>query len=137
MLTVCINAPAAKSDRTHGSYWRVRCCRHGITEDIGETYSRYTCAQCGEWLRPDIIRFEDMLNPAVITEATSAIAQCDLYISIGTSGAVWPAASFPEIARKNGTCCIEIIPQPVTTGAILFRCDCPSSRRSASKTFRF
>jgi len=96
----------------HGSYWRVRCSRHGVTEDIGETYSTYTCPECGEWLRPDIVWFEDQLNQTVITQAMSAIAQCDLFVSIGTSGVVWPAAGFPEIARKNGACCIEINPEP-------------------------
>lgn len=96
----------------HGSYWRMRCARHGVHEDIGETYSSYTCSQCGAWLRPDIVWFEDPLDPETIQNAIAAIEQCDLFISIGTSGVVWPAAGYPAIAYKNGARCIEINPEP-------------------------
>jgi NAD-dependent deacetylase len=95
----------------HGSLWRVRCPIHGIFEDLGETYKSFRCEPCGNWLRPDIIWFGDMLNQEVIHEATRIIRQCDLFISIGTSGAVWPAAGFPKIAKEQGALCIEINPE--------------------------
>lgn len=95
----------------HGSLWRVRCPLHGIFEDLGEKYKSFRCEQCGNWLRPDIIWFGDMLNQDVIHEATHIIRQCDLFISIGTSGAVWPAAGFPKIAKEHGARCIEINPE--------------------------
>lgn len=95
----------------HGSLWRIRCPIHGILEDMGEKYKSYKCEPCGNWLRPDITWFGDMLNQAVIHEATNLIKQCDLFISIGTSGAVWPAAGFPKIAREYGARCIEINPE--------------------------
>jgi NAD-dependent deacetylase len=53
-----------------------------------------------------------MLNQDVISEANIIIRQCDLFISIGTSGVVWPAAGFPKFARDNGAFCIEINPEP-------------------------
>ena len=53
-----------------------------------------------------------MLDQDVISEATVVIRRCDLFISIGTSGVVWPAAGFPKIARENGAYCIEINPEP-------------------------
>lgn len=96
----------------HGSLWRLRCPSHGISEDIGETFRSFKCEHCGTWLRPDIIWFGDMLNQDVISEANIIIRQCDLFISIGTSGVVWPAAGFPKIARENGAFCIEINPEP-------------------------
>jgi NAD-dependent deacetylase len=96
----------------HGSLWRLRCPSHGIFEDIGESYRCFKCEQCGHWLRPDITWFGDMLDQDVITEANSVIRQCSLFISIGTSGVVWPAAGFPKIARENGAYCIEINPEP-------------------------
>ena len=95
----------------HGSLWRVRCPRHGISEDMNSTYSRYRCDKCGEWLRPDIIRFGDSLNQRVTDEATAVIGRCDLFVSIGTSGVVYPAAGFPRIARENNARCIEINPE--------------------------
>ncbi len=96
----------------HGSLWRLRCdnCGHN-KEDLGRSYEARRCA-CGSWLRPDIIWFGDMLDPLVMSRAAEAIGNCDLFISIGTSGTVWPAAGFPDLARKSGACCIEINPEP-------------------------
>ncbi len=95
----------------HGSLWRIRCPIHGIIEDLNEKYKSFRCEQCGNWLRPDIIWFGDMLNQDVIHEATRIIRQCNLFISVGTSGAVWPAAGFPKIAKEQGARCIEINPE--------------------------
>ncbi len=96
----------------HGSLWRLMCPKHGIVEDMGETYKNYKCEKCNTWLRPDIIWFGDMLNQDVIQQAIKAIGSCDIFISIGTSGVVYPAAGFPEIAKRAGAFCIEINPEP-------------------------
>lgn len=96
----------------HGSLWRMRCTEHGIFEDMGETFKTKKCSGCGTWLRPDIVWFGDYLSPDVTDEATRAIKNCDLFISIGTSGVVYPAASFPKIAMNRGARCIEINPEP-------------------------
>ena len=96
----------------HGSLWRLRCPVHGISEDIGPQYKHYACPHCGNWLRPDITWFQDSMNLEVMEAAEKAISSCDLFISIGTSGVVWPAAGFPEVAKKNGAYCIEINPEP-------------------------
>ncbi len=96
----------------HGSLWRLRCPADGLSEDMGETYGSYTCATCGNWLRPDIIWFGDMLDQGVTNEAVAAIRRCDLFVSIGTSGVVYPAAGFPRFAKDNGARCIEINPEP-------------------------
>ena len=92
----------------HGSLWRLRCDDCSIViEDIGESFSKKKC-DCGNYLRPDIVWFGDMLNPNVIQKASDAVQKCDLFISIGTSGVVWPAAGFPMEAKNNGAYCIEI-----------------------------
>ncbi len=96
----------------HGSLWRLRCAAHGLIEDTGETYQSCVCGKCGAWLRPDIVWFGDRLDQEVLNRASEKIGQCDLFISIGTSGAVWPAAGLPEIAKNNGARCIEINPEP-------------------------
>ncbi len=95
----------------HGSLWRVRCARHGITKDTGPAFKNYQCPECNNWLRPDIVWFGDMLNQEVMMEAVTAIGTCDLFISIGTSGVVYPAAGFPKIAKDNGAYCVEINPE--------------------------
>jgi NAD-dependent protein deacetylase/lipoamidase len=96
----------------HGSLWRLRCPYDGVTEDIGEKFRSYTCEKCGSWLRPDIIWFGDMLDQGVMSEAIAAIRRCNLFVSIGTSGVVYPAAGFPRFAKENNARCIEINPEP-------------------------
>jgi len=95
----------------HGSLWRVRCQQDGVAEDIGEKYRSYRCASCGNWLRPDIVWFGDMLDQGVMAAAVAAIRSCDLFVSIGTSGVVYPAAGFPSFAKGNGARCLEINPE--------------------------
>ena len=92
----------------HGSLWRVRCGCSGPREDMGETYEYRKCPKCSNWLRPDIIWFEDMLDHEVYTKATDIISNSDLFISIGTSALVYPAAGLPMTAKMNGARCIEI-----------------------------
>jgi NAD-dependent deacetylase len=100
----------------HGSLWRLRCDRCGtMREDIGRSYEARRCT-CGNWLRPDITWFGDQLDESVMGLAAEIIAGCELFISIGTSGSVWPAAGFPALARRSGARCIEINPEP--SGAI-------------------
>ncbi|MCX7634281.1 MAG: NAD-dependent deacylase, partial [Syntrophales bacterium] len=106
----------------HGSLWRVRCEQHGVWEDRGETYQRRTCPHCGTPLRPDIVWFEDRLDPYTINAALYAIRSADLFISIGTSGVVWPAAGFPQIAKDNGALCIEINPEANELSSLYDRC---------------
>lgn len=96
----------------HGSAWRLRCEAEGkVFEDLeyGKYQSR-TC-ECGAWLRPDIIWFQDMLDEGTVREATSVISTCDLFISIGTSAVVWPAAGYPNLAKSAGAFCVEINPE--------------------------
>ena len=52
-----------------------------------------------------------MLNDKTVLEATQAIALCDLFISIGTSAVVWPAAGYPKLAKTSGAFCVEINPE--------------------------
>ena len=98
----------------HGSLWRLRCENESkifYDMDKGE-YRSKKCA-CGSWLRPDIIWFNDMLDLEIIGRSNDLISCCDLFISIGTSGVVWPAAGYPQLARSSGgAVCIEINPDP-------------------------
>ena len=63
------------------------------------------------FFRPDIIWFGDMLNAQTIERAADVISRCDLFVSIGTSAVVYPAAQLPQLARQNGALCIEINPE--------------------------
>ena len=96
----------------HGSLWSLRCQKENIIiEDYSEgKYSKKTC-DCGGWLRPDIIWFQDMLKEETISLANTKIVDSDVFISIGTSGLVWPAAGYPKLAKSAGSYCIEINPE--------------------------
>ena len=96
----------------HGSLWKMRCEIEGtIYEDLdnGKYSSRY--CDCGNILRPDIIWFQDILKEKVVQNAISMISSCDLFVSIGTSAVVYPAAGFPRLAKDSGAFCIEINPE--------------------------
>ena len=96
----------------HGSLWKMRCIKDSMVyEDLqdGRYETRY--CSCGNLLRPDIIWFQDMLDEITVQNATEAIRECDLFISIGTSAVVWPAAGFPKLAKTSGAYCIEINPE--------------------------
>ena len=96
----------------HGSLWRLRCeSENLLNEDLDQGKYQTRRCDCGNWLRPDIIWFQDMLNDNTILEATQAIASCDLFISIGTSAVVWPAAGYPKLAKTSGAFCVEINPE--------------------------
>jgi NAD-dependent deacetylase len=68
------------------------------------------CAQCGSPLRPDVVWFGEALPQDALQRAQQAAATCDLFLSIGTSTMVYPAAELPYIAGSNGAVVIEINP---------------------------
>lgn len=96
----------------HGSLWRVRCPEHGVSEDYGEQYKTRRCPRCGHWLRPDITWFEDILDMTVLQVTEELVKRAKLFVCIGTSGVVYPAAAFPVLARQMGatTVCINTEP---------------------------
>ena len=76
-----------------------------------ETYRHHSCPHCTAWLRPDITWFDDAMNEQVMKAADDVVSHCDLFVAIGTSAIVWPAAGFPELARDYGAWCVEINPE--------------------------
>ncbi len=88
----------------HGNITRVKCSLEHVVieqwEESGELPPR--CPNCGGLLRPDVVWFGEALPERARDEAFSAALFCDLFLSIGTSGLVQPAASLPVVARKRG-----------------------------------
>ena len=77
------------------------------------------CPACGEQgvVRPDIVWFGEM--PYQMETIDEALHRCDLFVSIGTSGAVYPAAGFVQTARYCGAHCVEINLEP-SQGSVFF-----------------
>ena len=69
------------------------------------------CSACGEpALRPDIVFFGEM--PYAMDRIERTLAEADLFVSIGTSGAVYPAAGFVQTARYHGAETLEMNLEP-------------------------
>ena len=93
----------------HGSLWRLRCPRHGKVEDLAAgPYARRACAECGATLRPDIVWFEDPVDARVFARADALIRACELFVAVGTSAIVYPAAGLIRRAREAGARMIEL-----------------------------
>ncbi len=78
----------------------------------GTLLDRPTCPACGVagQLRPDIVWFGEM--PYRMDEINAALNRADLFVSIGTSGAVYPAAGFVREARAQGVRTLELNMEP-------------------------
>jgi NAD-dependent deacetylase len=93
----------------HGELAKTRCNDCGeIIEGLSDLRTDMTCPQCSETgtLRPHVVWFGEM--PLEMDRITSALGACGLFISIGTSGNVYPAAGFVQEARSNGALTMEL-----------------------------
>ena len=102
----------------HGNLWRTRCLSCHEVRDNRELLTRLPprCA-CEGLLRPDVVWFGEM--PREMDRLYEALQVCDLFISIGTSGSVYPAAGFVAEARHAGAHTVELNLEP-SDGATLF-----------------
>lgn len=72
------------------------------------------CPLCDNPIRPGIVWFGESLPVDVWDDAVEACEQCDLMLIVGTSASVYPAASLPYIANKNGATVVQV--NPMITG---------------------
>lgn len=96
----------------HGELKKSRCVETGrIYEQLGDITDTSHCICCGfATLRPHIVWFGEM--PLHMNRIIHALESCDLFISVGTSGHVYPAAGFVEIANDAGARSVEINLEP-------------------------
>jgi NAD-dependent deacetylase len=100
--------------RLHGSIWHVRCwraCGAGRRDWVDTTVPQPrlppVCPHCGAIVRPGVVWFGEPLNVEHVA-AASAAAQCDVFLTIGTSAVVYPAAGLVHQAKRHGAMTIEI-----------------------------
>jgi NAD-dependent deacetylase len=111
--------------RLHGSIWEVSCwqgCAQAPRRWRDETLSfdelPPRCPHCGGPIRPGVVWFGETLDSAVVQEASEA-ADCDVFITIGTSAVVYPAAGLITEARRHGAFTVEINPEATpATGSV-------------------
>jgi NAD-dependent protein deacetylase/lipoamidase len=95
----------------HGNIARVRCSVENVvvTEfEDGDTVP--TCPGCGAYLRPDVVWFGELLPMPALERAWAAARDADLFLSVGTSNLVEPAASLPWIAARSGARVVVVNP---------------------------
>ncbi len=112
-------AGSRKVHELHGSLIAWRCTTTGQEQEYNDPqpFDDYPPrSSAGGLLRPAIVWFGEMLPPDTMRVADEASRQCDLFISIGTSGVVYPAAGLIEIAAGLGarTCEINLQPTPMS-----------------------
>ena len=100
----------------HGTALSAKCELCGRRRDMGEAVAESPdepprCA-CGGRFRPAVVWFGESLDPDVLGRAHRAAAGCDLFLSVGTSSTVYPAAGLIELAWRAGACVIEVNPEP-------------------------
>ncbi len=97
----------------HGELLKMRCV---ISEKIFDCQTDIQpttlcpCCNLSHTLRPHIVWFGEM--PLFMDEIESVLAQCDLFVSIGTSGNVYPAAGFFQTAKYAGADTVELNLEP-------------------------
>ncbi|MBU0691688.1 NAD-dependent deacylase [bacterium] len=98
----------------HGNLKVNRCQSCGAESDTEEIRfeGKVPKCGCGGMLRPGVVWFGEMLPEAAIREAFQSSQTCDLFLVVGTSAVVYPAASLPEIAKESGAAVLEINPEP-------------------------
>jgi len=103
----------------HGELTRALCAGCGTSTPWSEDLSvEIACQACGAAsMRPDVVWFGEM--PREMDRIGEALQACDLFISIGTSGSVYPAAGFVAEARASGAHTVELNLEP-SDGATLF-----------------
>lgn len=86
----------------HGALFRAKCAGCGVKWQAALIMTADdTCPSCGaKACRPDIVWFGE--SPYHMAEIRAAIAACDLFVVIGSSGTVYPAAGFAAVAQEHG-----------------------------------
>ncbi len=107
-------ADTANVIRFHGSIWEFRCWRRCKTpsepwwNDTVPLLSRPPrCPDCGGLARPGVVWFGEPIDPVVVRQSLTA-AQCDIFLTVGTSAVVYPAASLVHAAKAHGAFTVEI-----------------------------
>ncbi|RUS30670.1 hypothetical protein BC938DRAFT_479096 [Jimgerdemannia flammicorona] len=112
----------------HGSLFRIRCTACGRreqnrdnpicealrgTEDIEKEEANIpieklpSCSGCGGLMRPDVVWFHENLDEDIMKRISDVLRECDLFLVVGTSAIVYPAAGFAERVKMKGGKVVE------------------------------
>lgn len=111
--------------RFHGSIWEVFCwnnCptspRRWVDRTVPFIELPPSCPYCGGLIRPGVVWFGEGIDPEVLRRSKSA-ARCDVFITIGTSSLVYPAAGLAGEAHGQGAFTVEINLEPTPASGVV------------------
>ena len=98
----------------HGNTRRIKCLTCRLDYSMDEIFGMLAdqlpplCPACRGTLKPDVVFFGESLSRYVLDRAVAASRSCDLFLVVGSSLVVQPAASLPTLAKQNGATLIII-----------------------------
>ncbi len=107
-------AGSRKVIELHGNIWKVRCVSCGREDydyraPLPEIPPR--CDNCGGLLRPGVVWFGESLPIDALQKAYELSEEAEVFIVVGTSAQVYPAAELPLVAKRSGARLIEVNPE--------------------------
>jgi NAD-dependent deacetylase len=109
--------------RLHGSIWELQCadaCAAGAAPWRDERTPLPDlpprCPHCGGLARPAVVWFGEALDTRDVAGAVEATA-CDVFLTVGTSSVVYPAAGLVDQARRRGAFTVEVNPEATPASA--------------------
>jgi NAD-dependent deacetylase len=101
----------------HGNLFADRCFAEGCTVECDTDNPVPVCPGCGGNIRPGVVWFGEAIPERALGQSFAGAAACDVFLSIGTSSMVYPAAGLADVARKAGAIVAEINPEPTGMAA--------------------
>jgi NAD-dependent deacetylase len=116
-------AGSADPIELHGSLFRSRCAKEGSEhEDLVDSALGAgrlpRCPDCNALLRPGVVWFGESLPEEALERARVAAVTCDVFLSVGTSHQVYPAAALPSMAAGAGAAVVVVDPSREASGGL-------------------
>ena len=101
----------------HGNLFTDLCFVEGCAVECDTDTAVPACPGCGGHVRPGVVWFGEAIPEQALNQSFAAAADCDVFLSIGTSSLVYPAAGLAEIAKNTGAIVAEVNPDPTGMAA--------------------
>lgn len=101
----------------HGNLFTDKCFIEDCVIDCEPDSAVPVCPGCGGNARPGVVWFGEAIPEHALNQSFAAAADCDVFLSVGTSSLVYPAAGLAEFARNAGAIVAEVNPDPTGLAA--------------------
>ena len=98
------------------SNYCLECGRSVANEEILRQEEVPRCTFCNGLIRPDVVWFGELLPADAWNTSVTDAERAEVFISVGTSGEVYPAAALPSIAKQSGAYVVEVNIEPTALG---------------------